>query len=116
MRTKHTVNEPVFKRVASILASIDSPKEMCTFLEELLTPAEVRDITLRWQLLERLAEGVTQRKIAEELRISLCKITRGSKILKQQGAVTARLLGSGKTAGRTKAKAHRVCSQKRTAG
>lgn len=116
MRTKHTVDERVFERVASILASIQSPKEMRTFLEELLTPSEVRDLTLRWLLLERLAEGVTQRKIAEELRISLCKITRGSRILKQKDAVTARLLGIGKSAGRTKAKAHRVCSQKKTAG
>ncbi len=117
MRTKHTVDERVFKRVASILASIDSPKEMRTFLEELLTPAEVRDITLRWQLLERLAEGVTQRKIAEELRISLCKITRGSKILKQQGAVTTRLLGAGKSAGRTRSQTKtpraRSCQKKK---
>lgn len=100
MRTKHTVDERVFERVAGILASIESSEEMRTFLKELLTPGEVRDITLRWRLLERLSEGVTQRRIAEELRISLCKITRGSKILKQRGAVTARLLGTRKAVGR----------------
>lgn len=92
MRTKHAIDEKVFERVAAVLASIESPEEMSVFLKELLTPGEVRDITLRWRLLERLAEGVTQRKIAEELRISLCKITRGSRILKQKGAVTSRLL------------------------
>jgi TrpR family trp operon transcriptional repressor len=92
MRTKHTVDERVFERVAGILASIESPDEMSAFLERTVDTGEVRDITLRWRLLERLSEGVTQRRIAEELRISLCKITRGSKILKQQGAVTTRLL------------------------
>ena len=92
MRTRHAIDEKVFERVAAILAAISSPEEMSVFLKELLTPGEVRDITLRWRLLERLAEGVTQRKIAEELRISLCKITRGSRILKQKGAVTSRLL------------------------
>ena len=100
MRTKHTVDERVFERVAGILASIESSKEMRMFLKELLTPGDVLDITLRWRLLERLSEGVTQRRIAEELRISLCKITRGSKILKQRGAVTARLLGAETSADR----------------
>ena len=92
MRTRHAIDETVFERVTAILASIESPEEMSVFLKELLTPGEIRDITLRWRLLEQLSEGVTQRKIAEDLRISLCKITRGSRILKQKGAVTSRLL------------------------
>jgi TrpR family trp operon transcriptional repressor len=92
MRTKHTVDAEVFERMAAVLASIGSLGEMSAFLTELLTPGEVRDLTLRWRLLERLAEGVTQRRIADELKISLCKITRGSRILKQRGAVTARIL------------------------
>ncbi len=68
---------------------------MCKFLNELLTAGEMRDITLRWMLLERLAAGETQRRIAEDLKISLCKITRGSKILKQKDSVTARKLKAG---------------------
>lgn len=78
--------------MSNALAAISAPEEMRTFLSELLTPAEIRDITLRWQLLEKLSNGATQRSIANELRISLCKITRGARILKQKGAVTARLL------------------------
>ena len=92
VRVKHKVDLKAFETVAEVLASITSPTEMRNFLKELLTPGEVRDITLRWRLLEQLAAGETQRKIAEELRISLCKITRGSKILKQKGAVTASVL------------------------
>ena len=92
VRVKHKVDLKAFETVAEVLASITSPTEMRSFLKELLTPGEVRDITLRWRLLEQLAAGETQRKIAEELRISLCKITRGSKILKQKGAVTASVL------------------------
>jgi len=91
-RTKHKVDVKAFETVAEVLASISSVAEMRCFLKELLTPGEVRDITLRWRLLELLASGVTQRKIAEDLKISLCKITRGSKILKQKGAVTSRVL------------------------
>lgn len=92
VRVKQQVDMPAFETVAAVLSAIHSPLEVRQFLMELLTPGEVRDITLRWKLLELLADGVSQRKIAEELKISLCKITRGSKILKQKGAVTSRLI------------------------
>jgi TrpR family trp operon transcriptional repressor len=88
----HKVDPQAFATIAEVLSSIQAPEEMRCFLNELLTPGEVRDITLRWKLLEMLAEGVPQRKIAEELQISLCKITRGSRIMKQKGAVRARVL------------------------
>lgn len=93
MRANHKLDPKALAAVAGVLASITSPAEMSRFLEELLTPGEVRDITLRWKLLELLSHGVPQRKIAEDLQISLCKITRGSRILKQKGAVTAQVLG-----------------------
>lgn len=93
MRTTHKLDPKALAAVARVLASITSQAEMSRFLGELLTPGEVRDITLRWKLLEMLAQGVPQRKIAEDLQISLCKITRGSRILKQKGAVTAQVLG-----------------------
>lgn len=92
VRAKHAVDRKAFAAVAEVLSEIRAPEEMRQFLGELLTPGEVRDITLRWKLLEMLADGVPQRKIAEELKVSLCKITRGSRILKQRGAVTNRVL------------------------
>jgi len=48
----------------------------------LLTPREREEIALRWQLVLLLAEGLTQRAIARQLGISLCKITRGARELK----------------------------------
>ena len=91
LRVKHKVDQRAFEAVTEVLSALTSPEEMRLFLKELLTPGEVRDITLRWKLLELLEGGVSQRKIAEELKISLCKITRGSKILKQKG-IAARVL------------------------
>ncbi len=48
----------------------------------LLTPPEREKIALRWKLVCMLEQGVTQRAIASELGVSLCKITRGSHELK----------------------------------
>ena len=78
--------------LAAALVSIFDLKEMEIFLEELLTRGELCDVTLRWRLLELLAQGVSQRKIAEDLQISLCKITRGSRILKNKNAVSSKIL------------------------
>ena len=91
-RAKQNIDTGALKRIVKVLVSINSPTEMRRFLKELLTDGEVLDITLRWRLLELLAQGVSQRKIAADLKISLCKITRGSRILRQSSAVTARVL------------------------
>ena len=48
----------------------------------LLTPPEREKIALRWRLVCMLERGMTQRAIAAELGVSLCKITRGSHELK----------------------------------
>jgi TrpR family trp operon transcriptional repressor len=74
------------------ISSIDDLDELKSFFEEIFTPSELDNISLRWKLLKDLNSGVTQRKIAEKYGISLCKITRGSKILKKKDSVVLRLL------------------------
>jgi TrpR family trp operon transcriptional repressor len=56
------------------------------FLYSLLTPAEADEMAKRWALVKELSHGSPQRKIAEELGLSLCKITRGSRELKKEGS------------------------------
>jgi len=76
------------------IASIDNMGELSSFFVEIFTPAELDDISLRWKLLKDLNEGLTQRKIAEKYSISLCKITRGSKILKNKDSVVLKILNT----------------------
>jgi len=91
-RHSQAVDEAAVDTVAEVFSRIGSAEEMRRFFDEILTPSEMRTLALRWRLLQRLHAGVPQRKIAGDLSISLCKITRGSKILKERGSVTARLL------------------------
>jgi TrpR family trp operon transcriptional repressor len=67
---------------------------MARLLREVLTSAERRDLALRWELMRRLVAGESQRRIAQELGISLCKITRGSRVIRTRGSVCRRLLPS----------------------
>ena len=75
-----------------VILSITEPDELNQFLKEIFTPAELDDISLRWKLLRDLHKGVPQRKIAEKYGISLCKITRGSKVLKNEKSVVLKTL------------------------
>jgi TrpR family trp operon transcriptional repressor len=78
--------------IAALLAGIDSLAEMRLFLAEIFTDAEYADIALRWRLMKMLSAGVTQREISAALKISLCKITRGAKILKRPNSISTNLL------------------------
>lgn len=80
--------------IVEIFAQIDDCEEMNRLFGELLTTKEVADLTLRWQLLKELHAGETQRSIAARHHISLCKITRGSKLLKDNKSIVKNLLDS----------------------
>jgi TrpR family trp operon transcriptional repressor len=69
--------------LAHLLASTDDPRLVEEVLSALLTPSEAHDLSARWELVKRLDQGETQRQIAKELHLSLCKITRGSRELKK---------------------------------
>lgn len=51
-------------------------------LQDILTPREFLSVAERWQIVLSLAKKLPQREIAEELHVSISKITRGSRALK----------------------------------
>jgi TrpR family trp operon transcriptional repressor len=78
--------------ISELLAGTNDPAEIRKFFESLLSPKELEDIGFRWEIVKRLNNGETQRRIAGELHLSLCKITRGSKELKKKNAIIKRFL------------------------
>ena len=75
------------KEISKILKNIDTSKEIQNFLLELLTESEVETLSKRWRIVKMLVEGKTQRDIAKVLNVSLCNVTRGSRILKNKDSV-----------------------------
>ncbi|NCB00979.1 MAG: transcriptional regulator [Spirochaetia bacterium] len=71
------------EEIIDVFVHTTHPAEMKKLFEELFTVKEKYDLALRWRLMKELYNGKSQREIAHDLGISLCKITRGSKILKQ---------------------------------
>jgi len=93
------VNDPRveenFAELATALAKMDDSGFISDFLHCLLTPAEVADIAARWALVKALKRKVPHREIAKDLGISLCKITRGSRVLKRPDSAFAGFFSSG---------------------
>ena len=71
---------PDFEELCAALARLREPGDVARFLEDLCTPSECVDFAKRWALVKELLAGKSQRAIARELHMSLCKITRGAKI------------------------------------
>ncbi len=81
-----------YHELIKVFADISEPEEMAALFRELFTPREIEDFYLRWELLKDLFKGDTQRNIAARHKISLCKITRGSRILKNNNSIILKLL------------------------
>jgi TrpR family trp operon transcriptional repressor len=79
--------------LSQALARAGDPLLIADFLKSILTEYELGEVTSRWALVKLLSEGVTQRSIARDLGLSLCKITRGSRELKKPDSSFARMLG-----------------------
>ena len=75
--------EGSFDELSQVLAATGDRDLVKAFLTSLLTPSERLDIAARWELVNRIDLGETQRRVAQELGVSLCKITRGSRELKK---------------------------------
>lgn len=75
------------KQIAKLIKNTNSEAEIVDFFKELLTASEIETLSKRWQILRMLTDGYTQRDISKELKVSLCKVTRGSRILKSKKSI-----------------------------
>lgn len=80
------------KNLSKLVKNINTTAEIEAFFSELLTESELKTLSKRWRILEMLREGCTQREIAKDLQVSLCKVTRGAKIMKDKNSILAKYL------------------------
>lgn len=78
--------------ISTLLSRIQDPGLIEEFFRQILTPAEVTRLNKRWELLKMLDRGISQRSIARQLQISLCKITRGSREMRKNNSALKKFL------------------------
>lgn len=84
--------DDAYEDLIRLFAKTTDEQAMYQLFDEIFTPGERKDLALRWNLMKELYLGKPQRQIAKEYHISLCKITRGSKILKKHGSLCHKIL------------------------
>ena len=78
--------------IANLITTLNTKKDICNFMIEILTESELETLSKRWCILKKLSQGSTQREISKEFNVSLCKVTRGAKILKNKNAIITKYL------------------------
>ncbi len=64
---------------------LDSPTKIASFLEDLLTPTEIRNLSVRLRIAKMLIAGVSQRGICIALNTSLITTNKVNNWLKKSG-------------------------------
>ena len=72
------------EELLDIVLSIGTREELKAFIDDMFTEKELEDVVQRYLLMDDLYRGKSQRDIAKDRSMSLCKITRGSKMLKKK--------------------------------
>lgn len=67
------------KELIDLFLTIKTKADMENFLLGILTPKELEEIPARLQIVKMLKGGVSQHKIANQLKVGVATVTRGSK-------------------------------------
>jgi len=86
MEQSDAIRQAAFEELSAALARAGDPVLVGEFLQCLLTPSELLEVSSRWALVREIDAGTTQREIARKMGLSLCKITRGSRELKKENS------------------------------
>lgn len=73
--------------VIDVMQKISKDKTLLAdFVKEILTPREFENVSVRWQIVKRLAKGEHHQSIAEDLHLGVATVTRGSReMAKKEG-------------------------------
>ena len=83
-------SQDAFRELASAISALSGGGDVERFLRDLCTSSECVDLAKRWRLVQELLSGKSQRAIARELHMSLCKITRGARYVNDPSSVLRR--------------------------
>ncbi len=65
----------------ALLSAKRSEKEVKQLLDDLLSPAEIRNIAQRWNIMQQVAAGRSHRAIARSVRTSIAKVSRCARVV-----------------------------------
>lgn len=76
------MNKDYLNELCGMLVKIRSKNDAVAVLKDILTPKELESVAERIQIVKLIMAGVPHRKISKTLKVSIAKVTRGSRALK----------------------------------
>jgi len=77
------IKEEYLDELAEAISKIKTPQKAKELLNDILTPNEINDVVSRLQIIKLLKQGFPQREIAKMLKISIAKVTHGSRYIQE---------------------------------
>lgn len=65
--------------LVKVVLTLKTSQDVREFLQGILTPKELLEISTRLEIVKQLKAGIPQHKIAENLGVGVATVTRGSK-------------------------------------
>ena len=87
------MNTKFIDELAQVIISLENKEVAKAFLKNILTPGELEEISKRLQIVKLLKNGVSQRKVAQKLNVSIGTVSRGSRELKYGASGFNQILG-----------------------
>jgi len=73
------------KELINVLSKVAKDKQLLAdFIKDILTPREFDNLSVRWQIVKRLAKGEHHAGIAEDLNLGVATVTRGSREMRKK--------------------------------
>jgi len=89
---KQEINYKYQAELIHQLCQIQKDLNMRDFLDVLLTPAEMDDLSKRLQIFKRLLKGEAQQKIAEHLKVGVATVVRGAAELRAKRSKVEKMI------------------------
>ncbi len=81
------------KELVEVFYKIAKDKQLLAdFVRDILTPREFENISVRWQIVKKLAKGEHHTGIAEDLHLGVATVTRGSREMRKKEGGFRRVL------------------------
>ena len=79
--------------LVGVIQKIAGDRELLkAFFQDILSPAEYKELGVRWQIVQQLAAGNSQRDVAKNLHTAIATVTRGSRELEDENGGFQRVL------------------------
>lgn len=75
-------NDTIRQELYQLLATARTPEAVAGILQELLSPHELDALAERWQIVQLLLDGCSQREVRDRLQVAIATVSRGARVIK----------------------------------